>query len=328
MPEVSIIIPVYNNEAYVQKCIDSVKKQSFEEFEAIIVNDGSTDNSRSIIEALIEKDERFHLINQENQGVAAARNRGIDQAKGKYLTFIDGDDYIGRDYLKNLYEAAETAQAQMVICGFCYTGEDGKNIKKVIPGEYKRYEREEWTFRIAATWAHLYLRELWEKYQVRFCSGERGEDLPISLFFSTVCDKIVTLSDAAYFYVQHISSAMHNFRGLKKFNLPYKALEETVRKIQNVGISNSPEFYELFVLRILTTCYFDLSRGAERNKKRELCSFIYRILNAYFPKYYRNRKARIFSGLSIPLYQKIAVKCLTILVRTRLLYPVSVLVCR
>ena len=100
MPEVSIIIPVYNNEAYVQKCIDSVKKQSFEDFEAIIVNDGSTDNSRSIIEALIEKDERFHLINQENQGVAAARNRGIDQAKGKYLTFIDGDDYIGRDYLK------------------------------------------------------------------------------------------------------------------------------------------------------------------------------------------------------------------------------------
>ena len=65
MPEVSIIIPVYNNEAYVQKCIDSVKKQSFEEFEAIIVNDGSTDNSRSIIEALIEKDERFHLINQK-----------------------------------------------------------------------------------------------------------------------------------------------------------------------------------------------------------------------------------------------------------------------
>ena len=172
--EVSIIIPVYNNEAYVQKCIDSVKKQSFEEFEAIIVNDGSTDNSRSIIEALIEKDERFHLINQENQGVAAARNRGIDQAKGKYLTFIDGDDYIGRDYLKNLYETAETAQAQMVICGFCYTGEDGKIIKKVIPGEYKRYEREEWTFRIAATWAHLYLRELWEKYQVRFCWGKEG----------------------------------------------------------------------------------------------------------------------------------------------------------
>lgn len=89
------------------------------------------------------------------------------------------------------------------------------------------------------------------------------------LVFTTVCDKIATLSDAEYYYVQHTSSAMHNFRGLKKFNLPYKALEETIRKIQKFGISNSPEFYELFVLRILATCYFDLSRGAERNKKRE-----------------------------------------------------------
>ena len=68
--------------------------------------------------------------------------------------------------------------------------------------------------------------------------GKR-EDLPISLFFSTVCDKIVTLSDTAYFYVQHISSAMHNFRGLKKFHLPYKALEETVRKIQKVGMATA-----------------------------------------------------------------------------------------
>lgn len=328
MPEVSVIIPVYNNEAYVQKCINSIQKQSFEAFEAIIVNDGSTDNSRSIIKALIENDERFHLINQENQGVAAARNLGIDLAKGKYLTFVDGDDYIGKDYLKDLYETAEAAQAQMVICGFCYTGEAGEIIKKVIPGEYRKYEGEEWAFRIAAVWAHLYLRELWENYQVRFCPGERGEDLPISLFFTTVCDKIATLSDAEYYYVQHTSSAMHNFRGLKKFNLPYEALEETIRKIQKFGISNSPEFYELFVLRILATCYFDLSRGAARNKKRELCSYIYRILNVYFPKYYKNKKTRIFSGLSIPFYQRIAVKCLMILVRTRLLYPVSVLVCR
>ena len=199
MPEVSVIIPVYNNEAYVQKCIDSIQKQSFEAFEAIIVNDGSTDNSRSIIKALIEKDERFHLINQENQGVAAARNLGIDLAKGKYLTFVDGDDYIGKDYLKDLYETAEAAQAQMVICGFCYTGEAGKIIKKVIPGEYRKYEGEEWAFRIAAVWAHLYLRELWENYQVRFCPGERGEDLPISLFFTTVCDKIATLCAAYQF---------------------------------------------------------------------------------------------------------------------------------
>lgn len=328
MPEVSIIIPVYNNEAYVKKCIASVRRQTFTDFEAIIVNDGSTDKSRNIVEPLIKNDKRFQLINQENQGVAAARNQGVKIAQGKYLTFIDGDDYIGENYIKNLYETAERSQAQMVICGFCYTSETGEIIKKVVPGEYKRYEREEWTFRIAAVCSHLYLRQMWTRYQVSFHIGERGEDLPISLFFSTVCDKIITLSEAEYYYVQHRGSATHNFRGLEKFDPPYEALQETVQKIQKYGISNSPEFYELFVLRILTTCYFDLSRGAVLNKKKKLCNYIYDILNTYFPGYFKNRKAHIFSKLDIPLYQKIAVKCLIVLTRTRLLYPVSVLVCR
>lgn len=328
MPEISIIIPVYNNESYVKKCIDSVRRQSFADFEAIIINDGSTDKSGAMIEEAVGNDKRFVLISQENRGVAAARNQGVKMAKGKYLTFIDGDDYIGENYIRNLYETAERSQAQMVLCGFCYTSETGEIIKKVVPGEYKRYKREEWTFRIAAVCSHLYLRQMWTRYQVSFCIGERGEDLPISLFFSTVCDKIITLSEAEYYYVQHSGSATHNFRGLEKFNLPYKALQDAIQKIQKYGISNSPEFYELFVLRILTTCYFDLSRGAVSDKKKELCNYIYYILNTYFPGYFKNRKARIFSGLDIPLYQKIAVKCLIVLARTRLLYPVSVLVCR
>lgn len=325
MPEISIIIPVYNNEAYVKKCIDSVRKQSFVDFEAIVINDGSTDKSGSMIDEAVQDDKRFVVVTQKNQGVAAARNLGIKMCRGKYLTFVDGDDHIGENYLKNLYETAERSQAQMVICGFCYTNEAGKVLKKVIPREYVRYEREEWTFRIAAVCAHLYLRRVWEKYQVQFRSGERGEDLPISLFFSSVCDKIVTLPEAEYYYVQHSSSATHNFRGLKNYNLPYKALSETVEKIQKDGLNNSPEFYELFVLRILATCYFDLSRGADREKKKELCEYIYDMLNTRFPKYYKNRRTRIFSGLDVPLYQKIAVKCLIVLARTNTLYPISIL---
>lgn len=322
MPEVSIIIPVYNNEAYVQKCIDSVKKQSFEDFEAIVVNDGSTDNSRSIIEALIENDERFHLINQENQGVAAARNRGLDLAKGKYLTFIDGDDYVSRDYIAHFYAFAEQGNYDMLICGLKYVTENGRVLQELRPNVYQRIEREEWTFRISAVCSHFYRRKLWETYQIRFQSGERGEDLPIALFFSAVCDKINVLSEPGYYYVQHSLSATHNFKGLKKFKLPYQALENTLKKIQKIGIVNSPEYHELFLLRILAYFYFNLGRGAAKQDLRELCDYIVHILEIYFPRYYSNPKTRLLSDVQVPFYQKIAVKIFVILVRTNLIYPI------
>ena len=323
--QVSVIIPVYNCEEFIDKCIRSVMRQTFTEFEAIIINDGSTDGSWNILSDLAAEDERFLLVDQGNKGVAAARNLGVELAKGKYLLFIDGDDYIGENYIKDLYNAAESCQAQMVICGFRCTSESGKTVKKVIPGSYIKYDKEEWALRISAVWAHLYLRQFWEKYEIRFENGERGEDMPISLFFSVMCDKIVTLAEADYYYVQHQCSAMHNFRGLKKYHLPYHGLEKVIHKIQEYGANNSPEFYELFVLRILSTCYFDLSRGAALGKKEELCNYIYHILQTYFPHYYANRKTRILSELEIPLYQKIAVKCLILFTKTKLLYPVSIL---
>lgn len=327
MKKVSIIIPVYNNEKYVEKCIRSVMEQTYKNLEIIVINDGSSDKSGEILEQLAEKEERIVLIHQENAGVAVARNRGLDLASGEYLTFIDGDDYVETDYIEKLYLRAEEQQSDMVICGLKYVTEDGTILKEIVPDEYQRMEREEWTFRISAVCAHFYRRELWEKYQIRFQSGERGEDMPISLFFSAVCGKISILPKSDYFYVQHPSSAMHNFRGLRKFRLPYQALENMLKKIQTIGIANSPEFYELFVLRILSTCLFDLARGAAKQDMKELCDYIVRILKMYFPGYYKNKKARLFSAVRVPFVQKAAVWILVMLVRTRLIYPVSKVLC-
>ena len=100
MPEVSIIIPVYNNEQYIEKCIQSVLNQTFENFEVIVINDGSTDKSGEILEKLNREDSRIILIEQKNQGVAVARNRGMNKATGKYITFVDGDDYLKNDYIE------------------------------------------------------------------------------------------------------------------------------------------------------------------------------------------------------------------------------------
>lgn len=328
MAKVSVIIPVYNSEKYVEKCIRSVMNQTYRDLEIIIVNDGSTDRSGEILEGLSAEDVRIHLLHQENSGVAAARNRGLEEATGKYLTFIDGDDYIAKDYIESLYNAAVEKRAEIVICGLTYVDENGDNLGKVVPGEYCRFEHEEWTFRVSAVCSHFYQRNLWKKYNIRFQPGERGEDMPISLFFSAVCDKIATVSDTGYFYVQHQESARHNFRGLRNFSLPYQALEQVIRKIQSIGVANSPEFYELFVLRILTTCLFQLSPGASKEKMKELCDYIVRILDTYFPGYYHNTKARLWEKLDIPFAQKAAVKVLMFLARTRLIYPVSRMISR
>ena len=236
MPEVSVIIPVYNSEKYVEKCICSVMAQTLPELEIIIINDGSIDESGKILRKLAQKDSRIILLEQENKGVAAARNLGVEKATGKYLTFVDGDDYLQEDYIEKMYSLAEKETLDMVICGLTYVDEGGKELNKIIPGVYKRLENEEWTFRISAVCSHLYKRELWEKYDVKFQSGERGEDMPVSLFFSAVCPRIATLPECGYYYVQHASSAVHNFKGLEKYSLPYKGLENTLTRVNKIGI--------------------------------------------------------------------------------------------
>lgn len=321
MPEVSIIIPVYNNEKYIEKCIHSVLNQTFGELEIIAVNDGSTDDSGKILKNLEREDVRIILLEQSNQGVAAARNLGVKKATGKYITFVDGDDYLKNDYIEKMYDLAEKESLDMVISGLTYVDESGKELNKIIPGVYKRLENEEWTFRISAVCSHLYRRELWMKYDVKFQSGERGEDMPISLFFSAVCPRINTIQECGYYYVQHASSAIHNFKGLEKYTLPYKGLDNTSKKVEEVGIQNSPEFYELFVLRIFATCLFQLAPGARWEKIRELCDYISCTVNMYFPAYWKNSKAKLNAKVDIPFTQKAAVKVLMLLLKMKLLRP-------
>ena len=102
-PEISIIVPIYNTENYLRRCIDSILTQSFENFELILVNDGSTDNSRKIIDEYKSKDKRIKVILKENGGQGSARNRGINMAKGKYIMFCDSDDFVEENWCKYFF---------------------------------------------------------------------------------------------------------------------------------------------------------------------------------------------------------------------------------
>ncbi len=323
MKKVSIIVPAYNHENLIEKCIRSIMAQSYKYLEILVIDDGSTDKTGNILDTIADQDLRIRVIHQANSGVSVARNRGIEVATGDYITFIDGDDYVGKTYIEKLVSCAIQNEAEMVICGLTKVTKNGSILEKIIPGNYESFTHEEWTFRISAVCSHLYKKELWDKYGIRFSTGVRGEDMPISLFFSAMSKNIHTIQDCEYFYVQHENSAMHCFRGLGKYKLPYSAIEEVISTVQSVGLINSQENFELFVMRILATCYFQLAIGASREKMKELCDYIVRILQQYFPLYYKNSKAKLNAKIDVPISQKMAVKLLIVLARTRMIYPVG-----
>lgn len=321
-PLVSVIIPVYNTAKYLERCIQSVLSSSYGNLEILAIDDGSTDGSGEILDRLAETDKRLIVVHQENQGVAASRNKGLDLASGTFLTFVDSDDYIGENYIRRFVSCMKKNAADMAICGLCLVDEKDKVLRRLVPGDYIRFQKEEWPMRISAVAAHFYRRSLWTDSGMRFFPGARGEDMPVALYFSAVCSRIVTVSSCDYYYVQHKSSAMHHFRGLKDFSLPYQALRDVFERVDKEGAVNSRDFYELFVLRIFCTCAFDLARGSDKEKKHELAVFIDETLNQWFPDYQNNPLLKKSRGLDLPFVQRMAVRVFVYLQKNGLLEKV------
>jgi glycosyltransferase involved in cell wall biosynthesis len=125
---ISIVVPVYNVESYLEKCIDSILNQSYSNFELILVNDGSTDNSGKICSDFEKKDSRIKVINKDNGGLSDARNHGIDIASGRYITFIDSDDFVEVDYIFYLYNLLKKYGTKISICAYNILLENGEKI--------------------------------------------------------------------------------------------------------------------------------------------------------------------------------------------------------
>ncbi|MGL5568828.1 MAG: glycosyltransferase family 2 protein [Cetobacterium sp.] len=130
MIKVSIIIPIYNGEDYIESCIESIRKQRLEEFEVILINDGSTDNTGNICDVLSKHDTRIKVYHQINKGVSEARNLGLKKANGEYITFIDVDDEISNNYLETLYNLAIKKNKKLVMCSIVSMKENKEIISK------------------------------------------------------------------------------------------------------------------------------------------------------------------------------------------------------
>ena len=207
MPKFSIIVPVYNVEKYIGKCLDSIMNQTNKDFEVIVVNDGTKDHSMEIV-----KNYDVKVINQKNQGLSAARNRGVKEATGEYLLFIDSDDYIEKDLLKELAKSLKN-NPDIVRFQIQEVYEDGK-IKKYeeIPFENKNGEEAfseitKYHF-VENAWAYLYKKTYYEENKFKFKEGTIHEDFGIVPLIIIKASIVNSISYIGYNYLQRTGSIM------------------------------------------------------------------------------------------------------------------------
>ena len=221
MMAVSIIIPVYNVSSFIEKCIKSVVDQSFRDFECIIVNDGTKDNSIELIEEIIKLDKRFKVFHQKNQGQGMARNLGLKYAKGKYICFIDADDYVESNYLEEMYRAIEKQKADIVCCGFNIITKD-KVIPHLVSLQASSKIESILYLLNGNDWGSLFNR-MFKRVLVKDLNFNKGigQDKPFifELFVKNPISKVIYIEKCLYNYIRRNQSATNSMSKEKIDNL-------------------------------------------------------------------------------------------------------------
>lgn len=220
MPKVSVIIPVYNVEEYLSECLDSLINQTLRDIEIICINDGSTDNSLNILNEYAKKDSRITVLTQENQGAAVARNKGLDFAKGEYLSILDSDDFFELNMLEKLYNRAVETDAEIVICR--ETAVDFENDKKcefsfrgeIMPNKpvFSGRETKENAFAISRNiaWEKLFKASFIFGNNIRFHNVRIIDDAHFVFVAYALANRITTVDASLVFHRINISGQQTN----------------------------------------------------------------------------------------------------------------------
>ncbi|MDO5047835.1 MAG: glycosyltransferase family 2 protein [Anaerococcus sp.] len=288
MKEISIIIPVYNSEAYLSECVDSVLNQAYENFELILVNDGSTDESGQICDSYSKKDKRVRVIHKENGGVSSARNVGIEKSSGDYIIFIDSDDSIDLDLLDYLKDVADKYNTSMVIHSLGLFNDaneqnehetlemlDKRKLVDYMPVFIKRRY-------INAPRNKLYRRSIIIDNNIRFDEGvSMGEDALFNYeYFSTLTD-LILIERNFYHYRENEESLTHKFIK-KKYDMLISVnnrLQELVRTNENFSKCKSAANF--IRIKNIYSSIFDILDNDEVSKKD---------VNALFNKIFRTNQ--------------------------------------
>ena len=257
---ISIIIPVYKVEKYLEKCIQSVINQTYENLQIILVDDGSPDNCGKICDEYAKKDHRIEVIHKSNGGLSDARNKGLEIAKGEYIGFVDSDDYIESDMYEVLYNLLKQYNVDVSICNF-YTVSQGKIAIKNADNGIKEYNRIEILKEIlldndiqSYAWNKLYKRELFG--EIKYPVGKKYEDIGTTFYLLEKCNKVVVTGKPEYYYINRQDSIVNNVTETKITDYielimqRYDYIEENIKELSN--------YNKNYLKRILKTAEQDI----------------------------------------------------------------------
>lgn len=268
MKKVSVIVPVYNVEKYVAKCLDSLLAQTLKEIEIIIVDDGSKDNSSEIIQRYAEKYPNIFVYRKENGGLSDARNYGMKYAKGEYIGFVDSDDYVEPDMYELLYNKAKEENSVVVECNLYHDYEGQKQDIEI--GETYHDKKDLIMYGRSVVWNKIYQREWLEETKVLFPKGLVYEDVQFFIQIVPYIQKISYIKQAGIHYVQRSESINHTST-LK--TLQILDILKNIKKyyIENGFYGEYKEAIEFLTIRILLCSSFKRICGI-RDKKDRKCA--------------------------------------------------------
>ena len=325
--KISVIIPVYNGENYINRCLFSLEKQTFKDFELIIINDGSQDKTEKLIDDFIRRSSlNVSYIAQKNSGQAAARNRGLEKAKGNYIAFIDSDDYVARDYLERLYYAALDNGSEMVVCGYRQIDENGKVLRHVRLTENKTEPYG--PAGMFVVWSKLFSRKFLVENDFRFQEGGKiFEDVPYSIVTKFTSRNPIAIDYCGYYYVVRRGSTM-NSGTIKSARFPYENMTEAVRICLKRNDREEQERLEYEVLHFFAGFIFLYCRKANWKDIDQIVSYSTRILRTYFPRYYKNKFVGIGKNKDQSFLERLAVTVFVIMNKLKLIQPFAKVITR
>lgn len=303
--KISFIIPVYNSEKYLEKCLCSIFNQTNKNFEIVLVNDGSTDGSQRIIDKFMEKYPKcIKVCFQENQGISAARNRGIDMAEGEYIAFIDNDDLIDKNYVEKVSAVIKKTKSDMIIFGYDTMDEFERKLSIFPVAKDKKWAR----WGVCTVWLIVAKRELYIKNNIRFPVGLFNEDMPVSIKLSYAAKKVETLDEILYHYRVYkgnTSSKIHS-----KFEEAPDSRRNVFREFRNIVDKLEDEQAIWMIKYNAVKFYYGMLLVYFQNETKEVLLNEYEkftlAIKEFFPDY-KETKVYLFSPKGESLKKRIAV---------------------
>lgn len=277
MPRISVIVPVYKVEAYLSRCVDSILNQTFRDFELILVDDGSPDACGEICEEYARRDSRIHVIHQENGGLSAARNAGIDwvfeNSDSRYVAFVDSDDYVAPEYLERLLNATENTGCLISVCGIALTKgealpETEEETPLVMSAEDYYCSGEIHDGRTMVAWNKLYDRSLFES--LRYPKGKLHEDEFTTYRAVYQAGRVAVLSAPLYGYFQNDAGIMRAKWDPRRLH----ALEAVEQQITFAREKGCPKLLRKAVEQYVYTADSQLEQAGEDPQYQGYCKLL------------------------------------------------------